>query len=382
MKKMIGSLAIISITIVVVLLLCIPFLVLSFALITIIRNYIINYKLTSTTTSTSSIWSRHNSCIYAGRVSHVRFDPIHHSFSYPLFLMYLDLDEIDILFDAQIKGALWPLNLITSFRESDHLKNNEGIDNDDTITIKATFSDRIRALVYKKTNGKCNISKDKHKIYLLTHLCYFGYCFNPVSFYYIFDENGELEVIVAEVSNTPWLEMKCYVLHSDSIDMVKVKVNVNRKANDSASSVNYIFPKSFHVSPFMSMDYMYDWTFWKPTTISSNINPNNSSQIIKVSTTMIKSNTNIKAFNAFFKLTRVDMSPMNLSYQLLRLPCYCIIIQIWIHVEAFWLFLKGVTFIPHPEEKETFVSSVIAAVMVPFFKIKGCWLDLKKEKCD
>jgi DUF1365 family protein len=48
---------------------------------------------------------------------------------------------------------------------------------------------------------------------LLTHLRYFGYCMNPVSFYYCFDAAGErVETIVAEITNTPWGERHQYVL--------------------------------------------------------------------------------------------------------------------------------------------------------------------------
>jgi len=161
-------------------------------------------------------------------------------------------------------------------------------------------------------------SKDQ-KIFLLTHLCYFGYCFNPVSFYYVLNkethcndnDSNRIEAIVAEVSNTPWNEMKCYVLHprSKDVDIVRVipggrstapkvtspstavpheestatatarKVNVNdNKCNPDP--INYIFNKTFHVSPFMELDYIYDWTFWDPT-----------GSCIRVSATMIKKNT-------------------------------------------------------------------------------------------
>jgi DUF1365 family protein len=48
---------------------------------------------------------------------------------------------------------------------------------------------------------------------------YFGYCFNPVSFYYCFDTDGEtLQTIVAEVNNTPWGERNMYVL-PESMDV-------------------------------------------------------------------------------------------------------------------------------------------------------------------
>jgi uncharacterized protein len=44
---------------------------------------------------------------------------------------------------------------------------------------------------------------------LLTNLSYFGYCFNPVSFYYLWGQHGtpqagEVVAVVAEVTNTPW----------------------------------------------------------------------------------------------------------------------------------------------------------------------------------
>ena len=40
-----------------------------------------------------------NSAIYEGRVRHRRFSPVPHAFSYRLFMMYLDLDELPTLFE-------------------------------------------------------------------------------------------------------------------------------------------------------------------------------------------------------------------------------------------------------------------------------------------
>ena len=58
---------------------------------------------------------------------------------------------------------------------------------------------------------------------------------------------------------------------------------------------------------------------------------------------------------------------------------YCVIIQIWIHIEAFWLFLKGVEFIPHPKGSETAASRIIATAMTPLFALTD-WLSQKKEE--
>ncbi len=193
--------------------------------------------------------------------------------------------------------------------------------------------------------------------------------------------------------------MKCYVLHPESQDMMEVKDGRPRKhdkktdwnaategaidvvedntsgctPNNQWKSINYIFKKKFHVSPFMDMDHIYDWTFWNLT-----------GQRIMVSATMEKVVENgkendyasfktTKYFNAFFDIYLASFNPYRLCYQLVRFPVYCFIIQIWIHVEAFKLFFKGIEFIPHPEGSETHASKIIGHIMAPFFAAKD-WL--------
>jgi uncharacterized protein len=79
-----------------------------------------------------------------------------------------------------------------------------------------------------------------------------------VSFYYIFDGSKNLKCVVAEVSNTPWLEQHSYVLHQHSSDISRSK----RLA--SGDGLNFLFLKKFHVSPFHGMEYVYDWDFSAP----------------------------------------------------------------------------------------------------------------------
>ena len=171
-----------------------------------------------------------------------------------------------------------------------------------------------------------------------------------------------MEAIVAEVSNTPWLEMYCYVLHPDSIDMKEVKPG--KKRSNMWSSTNYIFKKvrrfrsftifaftsfstsnvimhcciekNFHVSPFFEMDYLYDWEMFKP------------GKGVAVSAALKKKGK--IAFRAFFDCEKKNFNPFTLFYYIARFPFYCILIQIWIHVQALHLTLKGVEFIPHPNE--------------------------------
>ena len=69
------------------------------------------------------------------------------------------------------------------------------------------WQDAVRALVERRT-GRAPAGP----IRLLTQLRTFGHCFNPVSFYYCFTPQEQLDAVVAEVTSTPWGERHAYVL--------------------------------------------------------------------------------------------------------------------------------------------------------------------------
>ena len=136
-----------------------------------------------------SILKRPNmhSAIYHGSLRHRRFAPRPHVFGYPLFMVYLDLAELDTVF----KGHwLWSTRRAAPARfvRADHL-------GDPAQPLDQAVRDLVESRGGQRPLGP---------IRLLTHLRYFGYAFNPVSFYYCFDAAGErVECIVAEVNNTP-----------------------------------------------------------------------------------------------------------------------------------------------------------------------------------
>ena len=175
------------------------------------------------------------SCIYTGHLRHRRFDPVENVFDYRLFMMYLDLDELPTLFEGH---WLWSTNrpALARFRRDDYLGSPD-----------MPLDEAVRSLVAERT-----AEKPRGPIRLLTHLRYFGYCFNPVSFYYCFDAEDEyVETIVAEINNTPWGERHSYVL-AESMNTATL------------GKKRYRFDKEFHVSPFMDMDMQYDWRFVEP----------------------------------------------------------------------------------------------------------------------
>lgn len=150
-------------------------------------------------------------------------------------MMYLDLSELNTVFK---KRWFWSSERSTLawFRREDHF-------GDPSISLEQSVKDLVEEQTGQRPSGP---------IRLLTHLRYFGYCFNPVSFYYCFDEkDSKVETIVAEVSNTPWGERHCYVLSE--------KMNL-----DKTTRKKYQLEKIFHVSPFMPMAVDYDWRFSEP----------------------------------------------------------------------------------------------------------------------
>jgi len=161
--------------------------------------------------------------LYEGRVWHRRHRPRDRAFDYRLFWLYMDLDELPELFDpywmwsARGPAPAW-------FRRADHLYP-DGI----------PLAEAVRSRVSERTG-----TRPEGDIHLLTGLRYWGYCFNPVSFY--FCSGGSCPVLLAEVHNTPWHERYTYVL----------PLGEGRGGRRVAT-----FEKMFHVSPFLPMDLEY-----------------------------------------------------------------------------------------------------------------------------
>jgi DUF1365 family protein len=175
-----------------------------------------------------------HSAIYRGWLEHRRRAPRPHAFRYPLFMVYLDLAELDTVFAGR---WLWSTRrpALARFDRRDHLGD-----------AAQPLDEAVRELVAAHTGVR-----PRGPIRLLTHLRYAGYGFNPVSFYYCFDAADRLEAVVAEVTSTPWGERHCYVLDA-------------RAQAEAGRWLQARSAKAMHVSPFHPMALDYHWGFRVP----------------------------------------------------------------------------------------------------------------------
>jgi len=231
-------------------------------------------------------------------------------FQYRLFFMFLDLAELPELFDIHPLWSYEKTN-IASFRRRDHC-------GDPAIPLDQALRDLVEERLEIRPHGP---------IRLLTHLRYFGYCFNPASFYYCYDTaDKRVDAIVVEIHNTPWGERHCYVLGSEQNEH---PMNTWRR---------HRFTKAFHVSPFIDIDINYDWRFRMPD------------DSIRVH--MIDYEKGERLFDASLALQRQPISRRALTRFLVRYPLMTGKVVILIYWQALRLLLKKTPVFTHPKKRK------------------------------
>lgn len=252
-----------------------------------------------------------NSCIFSGTLGHCRHVPAVNSFRYDVFMLYLDLDELETVFKPYWLWSTCRANFAW-FRRADYLGCSE-----------QSLSQSVRDLVAEKTGHT-----PTGPIRLLTNLRYLFYKSNPVSFYYCFEADGKtLHSVVAEVTNTPWGERYCYVLGEQQ------RTQPKEGGNDHCFQT----AKQFTVSPFMSLDMDYWFKFSMPA------------EQLRVE--MQNHRQGEKIFDVELSLQAHPINSLNLAKQLLRIPLMTVKVTASIYWQALKIWCKGVPFLGHGGEK-------------------------------
>jgi len=248
------------------------------------------------------------SALYEGTLRHRRFTPVEHRFRYPLYMLYLDLDELpEVLDPVPLWSARRPA--LGRFDRRDHFG-----------APDEPLAESVRRLVVRRGGHR-----PEGPIRLLTLGRTFGHCFNPVSFFYCFDRTGSrVETVVAEVDNTPWGERHLYVLGPGTA------------CGGSGGTRRYRHAKAFHVSPFLGMDLDYDWRFTTP-----------GSRLLVHVATPERSGAG-RPFDATLVLRRRELSGGAMVRALARHPAMSLQVLARIYWQAGLLRLKGAPFHPHP----------------------------------
>ena len=237
------------------------------------------------------------SSIYNGKVIHKRFKPKEHFFKYSVFSLLIDLSELNQL-DKEIKFFSFNKFNLISFYEKDH-----------------GSRDGSSLVAWVKKNLEANNIHFKDiKIKLLCYPRIFGYVFNPLSVFFIYNSNEKLISILYEVKNT-FGEQHTYIF----------------KVDDDLKLFQHNCSKKFHVSPFIEMDCNYFFRILKPED--------------KMSVIIDQYQTNEKILYASQDGKRVDFNSKELLKSYLKHPLMTFKIISAIHFEAFKLWTKGIKFI-------------------------------------
>jgi len=235
-----------------------------------------------------------DSGLFVGTLRHRRFTPVAHAFTYPLFMALLDIDRVSALMRVSAVTSYNRWNW-ASFDDRDHL-------GDPSRPL------RERLVVDAARHG---IELPDGPIFLLTHLRYLGYCFNPVSFFYCFDRAEQLQVVLAEVRNT-FGGTHNYWLRPDS----------------ASPTFRAAATKSLYVSPFMPVDLEYAFALTPPAS--------------RLVAHMETRHAGSVGFDATLSLERRPWSAPEIRRVLLRYPAMTATVMAGIHWQALRLWWKGV----------------------------------------
>ena len=247
------------------------------------------------------------SSIFNGIVSHSRLLPKVHNFSYKVYSMLFNIDELE---KTQKECKFFSYNKFNlfSFYYKDHGEK-DGSNPKEWIL---------------KIAKKESISPLGLKIFCLCYPRVLGYVFNPISVWFIYNKNT-LRMIIYEVRNTFGED------HSYVFNLINESEKLNHKSK-----------KLLHVSPFINMDGRYEFS----TDLSSDQ--------VKVIIKEISNNKHL--LTASFIGKAKSFNDKNLFLNFILYPMLTFKVIFGIHYQALILWLKNIKYVKHRKSKYNKIS--------------------------
>jgi DUF1365 family protein len=249
------------------------------------------------------------SALYAGVVAHVRKRPRAHRLRYRIFMLLLDVDEID---DLGGRLRLFARNrfALLSFHDRDH---------GDGGSLRAWAQAHL-ARAGLDGSGPLRILSMPRVL---------GLGFNPLSVWFCHDRDGALSALIYEVNNT-FGEKHSYLIPASP-----------------GARLRQACEKGFFVSPFMDMDLAYRFRIVAPgEAVAIGVDVDDEQGLVLA---------------ASFAGERTAMSDRALWCAWLAHPWMTIGVLAAIHWEALKIFLKGEKLRPRPAAPAEPVTVVAAA---------------------
>jgi len=245
-----------------------------------------------------------SSHIYECTVMHQRLRPKRHGFSYRVFYLWLDLDDIDALDNDLALFSRNRFNLF-SFYDRDHLGGeHENVKGGLLAVLAAHGIDTTRIAAIK----------------MLAFPRVLGYIFNPVTFFYTFTADGSPLCALAQVTNT-YREQKFYVMKEPG-----------------AGGFSLVTPKLFYVSPFSALDLKFDFHLRLPGE--------------KLHITVDDTDEQGKMLLSVLTGTRREFSDVSLLICAVKYPLLTLKVIFLIHWHAFLLWIKRVPWFSKSANRE------------------------------
>ena len=241
------------------------------------------------------------SALYHGEVRHLRLRPKRHELRYSVFMLLLELDQLEAIartlgFFSVDRGNIFCLY------QRDH---GDG----SSTPLREQIAARLRA---------GGLSWDGGPIRMLFMPRMFGYAFNPLTVYYCHQRDNSLAAVLYEVHNT-FGERHSYLL----------------MAGGESEPYRQQIDKRFYVSPFLGMDMTYRFEVWLPQ------------QVLRLA---IRGEDEAGTLIATsFVARRHPLNNRELLKALLSFPFLGLKVWGGIHLEAFKLWRKGIALNTRPE---------------------------------